>query len=213
MKVYDKPRDEASRAVIELRNAVGMNQAEFAIKVLGSAVTTMSRYETTHPPRREQLLKFSAIATEQAELLLKQIEKEKTVPGTHENYERLVRLVNLGNRFHALYLADFLKSYGDDLFAFRGTDRERAYAIVLARAKGPEGVRAAIAFLTLLSALDSNVPKRKARALKLLETLEGAEKDLISQYSGKSDLKATMQLVFGDKYDQRAIDAIKESMQ
>jgi len=57
-----KKRDEASETLIALRRAMGMTQAQFAVVVLETAVTTVARYETSHPPQHELLLRLANIA-------------------------------------------------------------------------------------------------------------------------------------------------------
>ncbi len=57
-----KRRHAASAAVIALRQAMGMTQQRFAVVALKTAITTVGRYETTHPPRGEALLHLAKIA-------------------------------------------------------------------------------------------------------------------------------------------------------
>src|SRR5262245_55370484 len=62
MRPYKKSRSEVSLALIRLRNALGMSQAEFAVTLLKMAPMTISRMETVSPPEGEMLFKLSQIA-------------------------------------------------------------------------------------------------------------------------------------------------------
>jgi transcriptional regulator with XRE-family HTH domain len=59
----EKTRNTVRRAVVELRNALGLTQQKFA-GVLNTAVTTIARYETSHPPSGKALLRLAEIAHE-----------------------------------------------------------------------------------------------------------------------------------------------------
>jgi transcriptional regulator with XRE-family HTH domain len=66
--------DRASVALVALRKAMKMTQQEFAVKVLQSAITTVSRYESGNPPPRgDVLLRFRDIASEQGQAPLAKI--------------------------------------------------------------------------------------------------------------------------------------------
>jgi hypothetical protein len=59
-------REAASKAVISLRAALNQTQAEFAVTTMKVAVTTVARWETTHPPTGETLLRLKQIARRSA---------------------------------------------------------------------------------------------------------------------------------------------------
>jgi DNA-binding transcriptional regulator YiaG len=58
----DKPRDEASQAVIALRNALNMTQQEFAVEAVKTSIGTVAVWETNRPPRGDALLKLADVA-------------------------------------------------------------------------------------------------------------------------------------------------------
>src|ERR1035437_2348326 len=61
-----KRNDPASVALVALRKTMKKNQQEFAVGVLESALTTVSRYESGNPPPRgDVLLRLAGIAYEQ----------------------------------------------------------------------------------------------------------------------------------------------------
>lgn len=62
MRVNTKNRilNNASLAVIEMRSALEMTQQEFAGEVMGCAISSLARYETTHPPTGNALLRFAS---------------------------------------------------------------------------------------------------------------------------------------------------------
>lgn len=62
MRSYDKQRDDASDAVIMLRNALGKTQQQFAVEVVKTSIGTVAVWETTRPPRGDTLLKLAEIA-------------------------------------------------------------------------------------------------------------------------------------------------------
>ena len=43
---------------------MGMTQQRFAVEALKTAITTVARYETTHPPRGDALLRLAKIAVQ-----------------------------------------------------------------------------------------------------------------------------------------------------
>jgi len=59
-------REAASEALIELRQAMGKTQQEFSTYILNSAINTVARYETTHPPKGDALLRLARIARDAA---------------------------------------------------------------------------------------------------------------------------------------------------
>lgn len=54
-------RSVVSQALIELRKLIGETQQQFANR-LGTAITTIARYETTRPPRGRVLVRLEQIA-------------------------------------------------------------------------------------------------------------------------------------------------------
>src|ERR1019366_425037 len=68
MREHETPRNEASAAVIALRKALGMTQQRFAVETLKTAITTVARYETSHPPRGPVLLRLAEIAEQSGQL-------------------------------------------------------------------------------------------------------------------------------------------------
>ena len=61
----ERPRHSASYAVAALRKAMKKTQTSFAVEVLGVAVSTVARYETSHAPSGEVLLRLASIAESQ----------------------------------------------------------------------------------------------------------------------------------------------------
>jgi transcriptional regulator with XRE-family HTH domain len=70
VKLLDRPakpgvspprRSVVSQALIELRKLLGETQQQFANR-LGTAITTIARYETTRPPRGRVLVRLEQIA-------------------------------------------------------------------------------------------------------------------------------------------------------
>jgi transcriptional regulator with XRE-family HTH domain len=59
----EKTRSELSRAVVELRKALGDSQQQFAGR-LRIAMTTIARYETSRPPKGKALATMARVAEE-----------------------------------------------------------------------------------------------------------------------------------------------------
>jgi transcriptional regulator with XRE-family HTH domain len=153
MVEYSKPRDAASQALIELRNKMGLTQAGLAIAYLKTAVTTVAKYETSHRPPTEMLLRLSEIANEHAP--------------------------ELAGQFKIFYLEDVLKAVGNQV-TWIG-NKESARGFVTASLSGDIAIRGAMHFLTLAERARCNPeanddPAVKAAAKKLKE-------DAISAFS------------------------------
>lgn len=56
-----KSRHPVSKALIDLRNALGETQQQFAVRI-GASVTTIARYETFRPPHGKTLVQIADIA-------------------------------------------------------------------------------------------------------------------------------------------------------
>jgi transcriptional regulator with XRE-family HTH domain len=66
MVQHEKKRDAASEALIALRTSMGKTQAAFAVEVMKTAVTTIARWETSHAPPPNVVLRLSEIAAQQS---------------------------------------------------------------------------------------------------------------------------------------------------
>ena len=108
MRRNEKTRNAASRALIALREEMGKTQQQFAVEVLDTTVTTMGRYETTHPPRGEVLLTLARIAEESA--LSKVSEQQKQI-----------RLLALRDAFREMYLEQVAENLGFQLVVMPAT--------------------------------------------------------------------------------------------
>jgi hypothetical protein len=61
-------RSPVSAAITSLRRELGITQVEFANTVLHMSWATVAKYETTHPPKGDQLLNLLRIVNELAEV-------------------------------------------------------------------------------------------------------------------------------------------------
>jgi hypothetical protein len=142
----DKRRNPTSSALIELRKEMGMTQAQFAVLVLDTAITTISRYETTHPPQGDQILRFRDIAKEQA----------AREPKGSEKHRAFVKLADL---FSNLYVEDAMKKMGEHALISPKTDTEREHAHLLTRVNGKGAVTLATTLVLLEPYLSVDDPK------------------------------------------------------
>jgi transcriptional regulator with XRE-family HTH domain len=170
MKDPEKPRHAASQAVIDLRKALGMTQQQFAVEVLGTAVTTIARYETTHPPPRDVLERLWKISQSQA--------LEASDPDQRR------KLLKVSMRFHELLLdyvrsemiSHFDLSLGDakskNLYLFP-SDRvgKGLYGYIFEPLTSVTAVKAASLFLRILRAASSKNAEIRRTAYKGLKRL------------------------------------------
>jgi hypothetical protein len=162
MKKYEKPRHAASNAVAALRKAVGKIQTNFAVEDLKVAVSTLARYETSTPPRGDVLLQLAAIADREA----------SSRSGVEQH-----QFVELRETFRFLFLADVRKTLGFDLVVYHATKDQPAHGVALTGLEGPEELRAAHSFISLLSMSRSRDPAFRKIALAEFDSMgKAAEK-------------------------------------
>jgi transcriptional regulator with XRE-family HTH domain len=149
MKEHRKQRNAASEALITLRTAMGMSQAQFAVMVLESAVTTVARYETSHPPQGDLLIRLAEIAEQ------------------HE-------LIQLRDVFRKLYFAETKGKAGFDLMTIPKTEAEAAHGCLMLHLSGEEALSGAQSFLLILAQLSSADPKIRRNAVAALSALQSA---------------------------------------
>jgi transcriptional regulator with XRE-family HTH domain len=149
MREHQKQRDAASEALIALRTAMGKTQAQFAVTVLETAVTTIARYETSHPPQGELLLRLADIARQQ-------------------------RMYELQDVFRELYVKQVLRDLGFDLLTVPRTESEPEHGYLFKRLEGQHALSAAQSFILILAQLDSSDSETKANAVSAISSLREA---------------------------------------
>jgi transcriptional regulator with XRE-family HTH domain len=147
MKEHGKKRDAASDAVIELRTAMGMTQAQFAVREMKTAVTTVARWETTHPPRGETLLRLAGVAGRRA--------RRQVLAGAFMH-----KMLELRDTFRVLYAEQVHRNLGVELMTVPA-----GYGYLLKKLEGPEEWAAAASFMCLLSGFRSTDPETKQAAV------------------------------------------------
>lgn len=155
---YKKPRDAASEALIALRLAMGKTQAAFAVEVLKTAVTTIARYETSHRPPGDVLLRLADIAKEHG-------------------------LAELQSKFQLFYLEDAMKNLGSKLVMVPSTATEPARGF-LTMSLSERTIGAAQICMRLLSLMNSDqeIPPEVDKAFSSLEkALTKDESPLVKQ--------------------------------
>jgi hypothetical protein len=161
MREHEKPRDAASRAVIALRTALGKTQQTFAVEDLKSAVTTVARYETSHPPRGDALLRLAEIA-------------DQAIP---KHRETQTDLIKLRENFRRMYAEDVLQKIGFQLSLVPKTRSRPVQAFLLLKLEGAEEVLGAHSFYNLIVASRSKTnPERKKAATVALNSLVKASR-------------------------------------
>jgi transcriptional regulator with XRE-family HTH domain len=160
MSDHEKTRDAASEALIELRKAMGKTQQTFAVEVLGTAIGTIARYETSDPPRGEVLLRLMEIARE------------------HD-------LLELAIRFDLLYRKEMLKSLASELAWIPATETSPAHGHLAISLPSERAVAAAQYFTTLLAQLDSADPKIERNAVSAFAMLRKAARRFENPAAGE----------------------------
>jgi hypothetical protein len=158
MTDHEKPRNAASAAVIALRKALGMTQQAFAVEVLKTAITTIARYETSHPPRGDALLRLASAAEDRMR--------------TSAHGEDLLRL---RDEFRRLYIEEVLSSLGFSLLMAPRSDADGGpYGYLLLKLDGLEQLGAAQSFLSVIATLKSTDAERQKIATSALRSLKQA---------------------------------------
>jgi hypothetical protein len=148
MKEHRITRDAASEALIALRTAMEMTQAQFAVQVVDTAVTTIARWETTHPPQGDLLLRLGEIARQQG-------------------------MPPLRDFFRGLYAKEVLGKLGFDLMMIPKTETEAEHGYLMFRLEGIDEIRGAQRLMDIIWRRRSPDPEsRKAGAAELSSLLE-----------------------------------------
>lgn len=95
-----RPKSDVSLALTELREALGDSMQQFANR-MGTAVTTIGRYETARPPTGTALRRFHAMAkrrglTRVTEVFAEAIAKEKEHQRTRNRIAHILEPENIG---------------------------------------------------------------------------------------------------------------------
>lgn len=145
----------ASQALKALRKALGMTQTTFAVTVAHLAVTTVARYETSHPPKGDVLLRLAAIAEREAENV------------QHSAAARCT-LADCRDLFRATFNEEIFPKIGTGLI--QGGNG----GYLLLRLEGEEEISFARDFLETIRASHSNDPSKAQLAREALEELRSA---------------------------------------
>jgi len=136
MAYQGKKRHVASQAVIDLRKALALTQQAFAVK-LKSAITTVARWETTHPPHGQTLIRLAEEA-QKARKASRGQDGERT-PETQ-------KLIDLMDTFKRLYLDEVFANLGGMekiLLRFHATKADPEPSVYfLAKLRGTDEIRA-----------------------------------------------------------------------
>jgi transcriptional regulator with XRE-family HTH domain len=157
MRDHEKARDAASNALIALRTAMGKTQQSFAVEDLKTAIGTIGRYETSHPPRGDVLLRLAEIADGQY--------RAAKTP------EAQLEFIRIRDIFRGCYLDDVHENIKGDLVMFPKTKNRRVCGYLFTSLEGTDALRAAQHFLDVLSAIrskDSEVRQKAIDGVKCL---------------------------------------------
>lgn len=118
---------------------MGKTQQAFAVEILGTAITTVARYETSHPPRGEVLLRLADIAAEN-------------------------QLLDLRDEFRSLYLDEVMSNLKFNLVINPVTPaRAVKYGYVILKLEGDEQIKRATRFVTQFTESSWRGPLKKSK--------------------------------------------------
>ena len=157
MDGHEKARDAASEALVTLRRAMGLSQQRFAVEVMKTAITTVARWETSHPPGPEVLLKLAAVA-----------EKEKLFD-LRDTFRRLFVEDQTDGMGFELVLYTFFKGYIPSLKG--GSETLGCLTLTLTNEVEANGAQD---FLNVVYALRSDDPDARSAAQDALKALADA---------------------------------------
>jgi hypothetical protein len=145
---------------------MNMTQQEFAVQVLDSAITTVSRYESGNPPPRgDALLRFRNIARQQGDTARQQ-----------GDIARELVFKRLANDFQSIWLEEVYRAAGDDIRTFLYEPGQPVRGLLVASLKGADALAAAESFLHILHQLDSDNPVFHQNAVSAISSLQAADR-------------------------------------
>jgi len=159
MRTNGGERHVASAALIALRETIGITQEGFAA-LLGKTVTTVARYETSHPPAKLALLELAAVAYQQSEALP----------------DKSRALLLLRETFISLHERDAMQR-ADAQLRKALPSSESSTGVLLVHSHNPRSRQAVESFKIVMDALDSPHPARKEAGLRALSALRRAAKE------------------------------------
>ena len=155
-----------------------MSQAQFGAEVLGLKEITIARYETSHPPKGEQLLRLQEVAQELAGKYEEKLHHRPPAEEKMRTVEKLHRFIALSRQFTALYMDELLKQHPRTFTPIPATASEDAHGYLLTKVIGVEGIIAAECFVALQKGLTSTNLKKRKIAVGLLKKMEEATFEL-----------------------------------
>jgi hypothetical protein len=167
-----KERSPANRLVVALRKALGITQVELARDYLKCAWGTVARYETTHPPKGDALLKFFNVVDLSAAEVEKEFRAAKEMRVKEELLKKCDHLHQLGDRFLALYFEEQLDTLPKTLFFMSPTRWQEPCAYLIAKLKGGDAYLAALAFLNLKAWAEGTDERKSAAAQAAIRALK-----------------------------------------
>jgi transcriptional regulator with XRE-family HTH domain len=154
-KKAEAGREPASLLLIELRRALGMSQAEFAIKLMDVAPITVYRLETTTPPRGDVLLQLADIAGKAIDELFDDDETGAS------------KLQDIRDRLLGMFLEEVIKRIGIPFTHVLKGDRPH-HGFLTMRLDDIESLKAAYSLVIALAALHSDDASISRLAKKIL---------------------------------------------
>ena len=134
-----RTRHPASDALLDLREALGQTQPEFA-KTMGVSRGSIARWETRHPPQGETLIRLAEEALKARSARRASLGKQATRDAQTQ------KLIDLVDTFKKLYLDEVFANLGgfdQILLRFHATKADEQTVYLLAKLHGRDKIRAA----------------------------------------------------------------------
>ena len=178
-------RPEAGKAVKDLRELLGMSQADFAQSIDMSPVT-VARWETSQPPRGDHLRRLREVAEAHATALTKALHEDRSKVADPKFYSRCTAFLRIAIRFSLIHLEETVASAPQQSMVVRRSG-EPSYCLLAVRVDGEEAVDAAEALLEVIEASKGKSPSKRAKALRLLASFAQQAEEITGATNKKSE--------------------------
>jgi transcriptional regulator with XRE-family HTH domain len=148
-------RAEPSKAVRDLREAVGYSQADLA-HVLQVSLGTVARWETSNPPGGDYLMLLYAVGMREANELLDKLVAARDKKGpdlTPAELNRYDKSWEVATRFLAFFLEELVTAAPIEFFVHKLPHEQEPHGFLLVRADGWDAISGAESLLVLIKAL------------------------------------------------------------
>jgi transcriptional regulator with XRE-family HTH domain len=156
-------RAASSKAVRELRELIGYSQTELAGK-LDVSLGTVARWETSKPPRGENLISLSKFALDYVKKTGTAFDRSGAPSG---EWDRVFAISDIGFQFISVYMAEVIDTSPVEFMRTRLPDGKEN-CLIMTKLEGEHGVKFGEAVETVASALRARSPRRRQMAIEVV---------------------------------------------